>query len=47
VLAQTIPASVDIEAMSDSRTPVAVERPRSAAATSFRALLRELDRTMR
>ena len=43
VLHQTIPSSVHIEAMAEYRAPVVTERPRTAAAESFRGLFAELD----
>ena len=42
VLSQSIPASVHIETMADFRSPVVVERPKTAAAEAFRKLFDEL-----
>ncbi len=42
VLDQSIPASVHIETMADYRSPVTVERPKTAAAATYRALYDEL-----
>ncbi len=42
VLSQSIPASVHIETMADFRSPVVVERPKTAAADAFRKLFDEL-----
>jgi len=42
VLTGVIPASVHIETMADDRSPVVVERPRTAAAEAFRGLYAEL-----
>ena len=46
VLDQSIPASVHIETMADYRSPVTVERPKTAAAAAYRALYDELQTRM-